>query len=146
MLTWIIVSKLARLKLFQLLISKYRVKRLESSLVETSSVFSCCILNFKLLFVFCSSSGSNPNSKELNTNDEMGRNLRKPVPLHLNNNNENSSVTRSLSNAKLLADDSLKQPLQVSVSRSPSACWHANWMCGQNSIQRCMLPWRVEGA
>lgn len=45
----------------------------------------------------------------------MGRNLKKSVSLHLNNNNENSAVTRSLSNAKLLADESLKQPLQVQL-------------------------------
>lgn len=61
------------------------------------------------------SSVSNSNFKEAITNIEMGRNLRKSVSLHLNSNNENSSVTRSLSNAKLLADESLKQPLQVSV-------------------------------
>lgn len=59
------------------------------------------------------SSVSNSNFKEAITNIEMGRNLRKSVSLHLNSNNENSSVTRSLSNAKLLADESLKQPLQV---------------------------------
>lgn len=45
----------------------------------------------------------------------MGRNLRKSVSLHLNNNNENSAVTRALSNVKLL-DESLKQPLQVSFN------------------------------
>lgn len=61
------------------------------------------------------SSVSNSSFKEVITNIEMGRNLRKSVSLHLNSNNENSSVTRSLSNAKLLADESLKQPLQVSV-------------------------------
>lgn len=60
-----------------------------------------------------SSTGSNSQSKESNSNELMGRNLRKSVSLHLNNNNENSAVTRSLSNAKLLADESLKQPLQV---------------------------------
>jgi hypothetical protein len=72
-------------------------------------------LIFARLFVCCSASDSNSRMKELNANEDMGRNLRKSVSLHLNNNNnENSSVTRSLSNAKLLADESLKQPLQVS--------------------------------
>lgn len=56
----------------------------------------------------------NSQTKESGNIEEMGRNLRKSVSLHLNNNNENSAVTKALSNPKLL-DESLKQPLQVNI-------------------------------
>ncbi|XP_065213262.1 uncharacterized protein LOC135840572 isoform X2 [Planococcus citri] len=59
------------------------------------------------------SGGGNSSPKDTNSNEPMGRNLRKSVSLHLNNNENSTAVTRSLTNAKLLADESLKQPLQV---------------------------------
>lgn len=91
--------------LFWLLISELRILLM---------LFLLTNFIIKLLLSFYSSSAVNPQSKESDNIEEMGRNLRKSVSLHLNNNNENSAVTKALSNSKLL-DESLKQPLQVNI-------------------------------